>query len=358
MPEKPRFDFYNSIRFKPDAFLRAPEPEPTHRFSIMTGTSNEQLADDIAAILGTTALRSVNPIDPETGRPKRFADGEPNIQIPDNVRDQNVYIIHPTSPSFDDHSVNDHYMELVGMADAAHKSSAKDITAVIPYYGYSRSDRKDKPRVPIMASLSAKMLEAAGINRMMIVDIHSEQFTGFPSIPTDILYARPVFEKMLRERGLTNVIAVTPDEGGLKRARNYYQRLPADGLAVMFKDHRVDKTNESEVIDMIGDVDGKIAMIFDDMIDSARTHVNAANHLVHEGGALEAYLVATHGIFSPGALERIDDSPITKVFVTDTIRPRQDVLAHPKIEIISIAPLLAEAIKRRQKGESISELLQ
>lgn len=351
-----RPNFYHAIKFKPDALKRFHEQEPEPRYSILTGTSNEPLAEAVANSLGTTAWRSVD-FNFRTGEERKFADGEPNIQIPTNIREQNVYIIQPTSPSFDDHSVADHFQELIGMIDAARRGSARDITAIVPYFGYSRSDRKDKPRVPIMAARAARQIQNAGADRMLLVDIHSEQFQGFLDIPVDLLYGRVVLEEALRNAGLIDVVTVSPDAGGFKRAAEYYERLPGKGIAAMFKHRPVDQANVSEVLNMIGDVDGHKTLILDDMIDSAGSLVHAAEYL-HKRGSPEIYAAATHGILSKGALERIENSPITKVFITDTIKPRSDVASSSKIQIVTIANLLAEAIRRRQKGQSISELLQ
>lgn len=357
-----RPNLYNSIKFKPDAFSRfRQEREPIPPLTIITGTSNEPLAEDIAARLGTVALRSVD-FDHENHKKAPFADGEPNIQIPQNVRGRNVYIIQPTSPSFEDgHSVSDHFRELIGMIQAARYGSAEKITAVIPYYGFARGDKKDLPRVPIPAAETAREIEDVGADSMLIVDIHSPQFQGFVRrIPVDLLHGRVPLVQAIINEGIGDAVVVSPDVGGFKRARDFYADLPEGmGVAAMFKDRPPDKQDQTEVLGMIGDVEGKIALLVDDIIGTAGSLTKAAEFLIKERGALEVYAAATHGVFAGDAIKRIEDSSISKVFVTNTIQQREDIHTnlHPKIKEVPIADLIAEAIKRLQTNQSISELL-
>ncbi len=308
-------------------------------FVLLTGTANLKLAQDIAKILGKNVDETVTV----------FADGEKRITIPENLRKRDVFIIQPTCPP-----VDSNLMELLLMIDAAKRSSATEITAVIPYFGYSRQDRKDRPRVPISASLVAGMVEYAGADRIVTVDIHSEPEPGFVKIPWDTLYASynlfPVLKKKFKG---DNLIVASPDKGGVTKATFYLHYLKAKGLAIVFKVRDVYRENSSEALDMIGDVKGKDVLLVDDMIDTAGTIVSAAN-LLKNRGAKTISVAATHGLFSKPALERIANSPIGHVFITDSVPLTKEITDNPKFSVVSIAPLLAEAIKFIYNGDSIS----
>jgi len=308
-------------------------------FVLLTGTANLKLAKDIAKILGKNVDETVS----------TFADGEKRIIIPENLRKRDVFIIQPTCPP-----VDSNIMELLLMIDAARRSSASEITAVIPYFGYSRQDRKDRPRVPISASLVAGIIEYAGADRIVTVDIHSEPEPGFSKIPWDTLYASynllPVLKKKFKGE---NLVVASPDKGGVTKATFYLHHLKAWGLAIVFKVRDVYRENISEALDMIGDVKGKDILLVDDMIDTAGTIVGAAD-LLKKRGARTISVAATHGIFSSPAIERIEKSVLDKVFITDTVPLKEEVLKNPKYSVVSIAPLLAEAIKFIYNGDSIS----
>lgn len=308
-------------------------------FVLLTGTANLKLAKDIAKILGKNVDETVT----------EFADGEKRVLIPENLRKRDVFIIQPTCPP-----VDSNIMELLLIIDAARRSSASEITAVIPYFGYSRQDRKDRPRVPISASLVAGLIEYAGADRIVTIDIHSEPEPGFVRIPWDTLYASynlfPVLKQKFKGE---NLIVASPDKGGVTKATFYLYHLKADGLAIVFKIRDVYRENVSEALDMIGDVSGKDVLLVDDMIDTAGTLCNAAS-LIKERGAKSISVAATHGLFSPPALEKIKNSSLDQVFITDTVPLKKDVLNNPKFTVVSVAPLLAEAIKFIHNGDSIS----
>ncbi len=308
-------------------------------FVLLTGTANKKLAHDVAKILGHNVDETVT----------EFADGEKRIVIPENLRKRDVFIIQSTCPP-----VDSNLMEVLLMIDAAKRSSASEITAVIPYFGYSRQDRKDRPRVPISASLVAGLLEYAGADRIVTIDIHSEPEPGFVRIPWDTLYASynlfPFLKKHLKGE---NLVIAAPDKGGVTKATFYLHYLKADGLAIVFKVRDVYRRNVSEALDMIGDVKGKDVLIVDDLIDTGGTICGAAD-LMKERGARSISVAATHGIFSPPSLDKIDKSVIDKVFITDTVPLKKEILNNPKFTVISIAPLLAEAIKYIYNGDSIS----
>ncbi len=310
-------------------------------FILLTGTANLKLAKDIAEILGKDADETVTV----------FADGEKRIVIPENLRKRDVFIIQPTCPP-----VDANIMELLLIIDAAKRSSASEVSAIIPYFGYSRQDRKDRPRVPISASLIARLVEFSGADRILTVDIHSEQEPGFVEIPWDNLYSSYSFLPELKKVFSSNLVIASPDKGGVLKAAFYADLLDAEGVAIVFKERDVMKKNESKALDMIGDVKGKDVLIVDDMIDTAGTICEAAR-LIKERGAKSVCAAATHGIFSNPAIERIDDSPLEKIFITDTVPLKEEVLKNPKFVVISVAKLLAEAITCIYKGDSISEKL-
>ncbi len=310
-------------------------------FVLLTGTANLKLAKDVAKILGKNADETVT----------AFADGEKRIIIPENLRKRDVFIIQPTCPP-----VDTNIMELLLMIDAAQRSSAAEVSAIIPYFGYSRQDRKDRPRVPISASIIARLIEFTGADRILTVDIHSEQEPGFVEIPWDNLYGSYSFLPELKKVFKSNLVVASPDKGGVPKAAFYADLLDADGVAIVFKERDVMKKNISQAMGMIGEVEGKDVLIVDDMIDTAGTMCEAAK-LIKEKGAKSISAAATHGLFSGPAIERINNSPFERVFITDTIPLKKEVLENPKITVISIAPLLAEAINCIYNGDSISEKL-
>lgn len=310
-------------------------------FVLLTGTANLKLAKDVAAILGKNVDETVT----------TFSDGEKRIIIPENLRKRDVFIIQPTCPP-----VDANIMELLLIIDAAKRSSASEVTAVIPYFGYSRQDRKDRPRVPISASLVARLIEFSGANRILTVDIHSEQEPGFVEIPWDNLYSSYSFLPELKKIFGSNLVVASPDKGGVPKATFYADLLDADGVAIVFKERDVMKKNESHALDMIGNVKGKDVLIVDDMIDTAGTICDAAK-LISGRGAKSVSVAATHGIFSGSAPEMIEKSPLDKIFITDTVPMSKEMLENPKLVVISAAKLLAEAINCIYNGDPISEKL-
>ena len=310
-------------------------------FVLLTGTANLKLAKDVAAILGKNVDETVT----------TFADGEKRIVIPENLRKRDVFIIQPTCPP-----VDSNIMELFLIIDAAKRSSASEVSAIIPYFGYSRQDRKDRPRVPISASIIARLIEYSGADRILTVDIHSEQEPGFVEIPWDNLYSSYSFLPHLKEYFKSNLIIASPDKGGVLKAAFYSDLLKADGVAIVFKERDVMKKNESKALDMIGDVKGKDVLIVDDMIDTAGTICDAAN-LIKTRGAKKIVALATHGLFSDPSSEVIEASALDKIFITDTVPIRKEMLENPKLVVISVANLLAEAISCIYNGDSISEKL-
>lgn len=309
------------------------------KLCIFSGTANLTLAQKICAYLGINLGECLI---------KRFSDGEIFVEIKDNIRGADVFLIQPTCPP-----VNEHLMELLIMIDAARRASARRITAVIPYYGYARQDRKTAPRTPISAKLIANLIVTAGARRVLTVDLHAGQIQGFFDIPVDHLYALPVFLKHIRETfSEKEIVIVSPDAGGVERAREYAKRLNA---TIAIVDKRRERPNESAVMNIIGEVKNKIAIIIDDMVDTAGTICQAADALL-ERGALEVYGMATHPVLSGGALERIKNSALKTLWVTDTIPLKEEAKNLGKIQVLSIAELLGEAIKRIHTDESISSL--
>jgi ribose-phosphate pyrophosphokinase len=312
-----------------------------HDYRVFAGNSNRKLAEAICRELG----RPIAPAD--VGR---FSDGEINVEIGENVRGMDTFIVQSTSPD-----ANTNLMELLIMADALKRASAGSITAVIPYYGYARQDRKSASRVPITAKLVADLIEAAGVTRVVSMDMHAGQIQGFFSIPFDHLYAAPVLLEHMRKRfdgDSQNVVIVSPDAGGVERARAFSKRL---GTSLAIIDKRRPKPNVSEVVNIIGDVKGRDAIIVDDMIDTAGT-LCAAAQAVKDQGARSVFAVASHGVLSRPAVDRINASPIEELFITDTIPPRDDVRACSKIKVFSVAKMCGEAVKRIHHGDSISSL--
>lgn len=306
---------------------------------LVSGNSNRLLADAIADYLT---------IEPTKCACRRFADMEIFVEIKENVRGEDVFVIQSTS-----YPANDNLMELLVMIDALKRASAKRITAVLPYFGYARQDRKVSPRTPISAKLVANLIVRSGADRVMTLDLHAGQIQGFFDIPTDNLFALPVFDRAIRERfDIDGVTVVSPDVGGVVRARNLAQRIGAP-LAIV--DKRRERPGESEVVNVIGNVSGKTCIFIDDMVDSGGTLVNASAALI-ERGAKEAYAYITHGVLSPGAAERVRGSALKALVITDSIAQPDVVLQTPNIEILTVAPLIGEAIARTSNEESVSSL--
>ncbi|MBC8017906.1 MAG: ribose-phosphate pyrophosphokinase [Verrucomicrobia bacterium] len=309
------------------------------KIRVFTGNSNPALAQKICDCLHV-------PIG--AARVRNFSDGEIMIEIAENVRGRDVYIIQSTCAP-----TNNNLMELLIMTDALKRASAATITAVIPYYGYARQDRKAAPRTPITAKLVADLITTAGVDRVVTVDLHAGQIQGFFNIPVDNLYAAPVMLDYLKNRFKgEKVVMVSPDAGGTERARAFAKRLECT-LAVI--DKRRTGTNVAEVMHLIGDVRDKIAIILDDMIDTAGTLTQAAKAL-KENGASAVYACATHGVLSGPAIERINNSDIEEVVLTDTIPLGDKMQQTTKIRVLSVADLLAEAIRRIHEDESVSSL--
>ena len=305
---------------------------------LFAGNSNQPLAHDICQHLNVT---------PGNAKVRTFSDGEILVEIGENVRGRDVYVIQSTSSP-----ANHNLMELLVMVDALKRASAARINAVVPYFGYARQDRKVAPRAPITAKLVADMMSVAGIDRLLTMDLHAGQIQGFFDIPVDHLYAAPVMLEEVRRQNFSDLILVSPDAGGTERARAFAKRLHA-GLAII--DKRRSGPNVAEVMHIIGDVEGKNCVIIDDMIDTAGTLCAAATALQAQGAA-DVYACATHGVLSGPALQRIAESPLKKVFVTDTI-PTQEKLAQcDTLHSLSVSHLLAEAIRRTHNAESVSSL--
>ncbi len=306
---------------------------------LFTGNSNPSLATSIASYLDLQLGRA---------RVGRFSDGEINVEISDNVRGRDVYLIQSTCAP-----TNDHLMELLIMADACKRASAGRVTAVIPYYGYARQDRKVAPRAPISAKLVADLLSAAGIDRVLTMELHAGQIQGFFNRPVDNLYSNARLSAYLeRELPLHNPVMVSPDAGGVERARAFAKRLGA-GLAII--DKRRSGPNVAEVMNLIGEVAGRTAILVDDMVDTAGTLCGAAR-AVKDQGATQVFAVATHAVLSGPAIERIVGSVIEKVIVTDTIPLSPAALASGKFEVVSVASLFGEAIRAIHHDDSVSRL--
>ncbi len=306
---------------------------------LFSGNANPELARDIAAYL-ETPLGKI--------KVQRFSDGETFVEINENVRGVDAFVIQPTcSP------VNDHVMELLIMSDTLRRASAATITAVIPYYGYARQDRKVAPRTPITSKLVADLIESAGVDRVVSIDLHAGQIQGFFNLPFDHLYGMPVMlEEYLKKNFDSSAVVVSPDAGGVERARAYSKRLNSS-LAII--DKRRERANVSEVMNLIGDVKGKQCIIVDDMIDTAGTLTGAAKALM-DFGATRVVACATHGVLSGPAIQRIMESPLEEVVVSDTIPLSPAARTCAKIKQVSMARLLGEAIKRIHSSDSVSSL--
>ena len=303
-----------------------------------TGNSNRDLAKNICDYL-TLPLGSI--------QVRRFSDGEIFVEIGENVRGKDVFVMQSTcSP------VNDNLMELLIIMDALRRASARRMTAVIPYYGYARQDRKVAPRVPISAKLVADLITAGGAKRVLTMDLHAAQIQGFFNIPVDHLFAAPVLLNYIKDHFQNDLVIVSPDVGGVERARAFAKRLNAQ-IAII--DKRRDRPNSSEVMNIVGKVEGSNVIILDDMVDTAGTLAKASVALA-EHGAKRIYACATHPVLSGPALERIMNSPLDQLVVTDTIPLTDPAKASPKIKVLSVAPLFGEAIKRIHQEESVSSL--
>jgi ribose-phosphate pyrophosphokinase len=306
---------------------------------IISGNSNRPLSEAISSYLNLPQAKAVV---------KRFADMEIFVEIQENVRGQDVFIVQSTS-----FPANDHLMELLIIVDALRRSSARRITAVIPYFGYARQDRKSSPRTPISAKLVANLITRAGVDRVLTLDLHAGQIQGFFDIPTDNLFAGPVLVRDIKDHyDLRNTVVVSPDVGGVVRARALAKRI---GTPLAIVDKRRDRPGESEVMNIIGDVKGHSCILIDDIVDSGGTLCNAAEALLAQGAKdVTAYI--THGVLSGGAVARVTSSKLKSLVITDSIQPTEAVKVARNIRVLSIAPLIGEAIGRTSREESVSSL--
>lgn len=303
-------------------------------YKIFAGSASVDFAKEVCQILDVPLAKA---------DVKKFSDGEISVQIAESVRGRDVFIIQSTgAPS------NDNLMELLIMTDALRRSSASSITAVVPYYGYARQDRKAAPRVPITARLVSDMYEAAGIDRVVTIDLHAGQIQGFFNIPVDNLYGSITFETYIKSKNLKNPIIASPDIGGVARARYFASRM---GLDMVIVDKRREKANESEVMNIIGDVTGKDVIMIDDMVDTAGTMVKAATALKNKG-ANSVMACATHAVLSGKAYENLDSGELDELIVTNTLVSKP----HEKIIVLTVAPLFAEVIRRVYHNESVNSL--
>lgn len=310
-----------------------------NEMKIFAGNASPALAESICSHLQTPLSKA---------EVRRFSDGEIFVELGENVRGRDVFVVQPTCPP-----VNDHLMELMIIVDALRRASARRITAVMPYYGYSRQDRKVAPRVPITAKVVAEMLMVVGVRRVLTMDLHAGQIQGFFNIPVDNLYAAPVLlDYMHRDLDVSRVVMVSPDAGGVERCRAYAKRLNTT-LAIV--DKRREKANECEAMSVIGDVKGKIAVMLDDMVDTAGTLCSAAK-VLKESGASEVIACCSHGVLSGPAIERLEKSQISQLVITDSVPLRGAARECAKIKVLSVSKLLAEAIRRIHSEDSVSSL--
>ncbi|MFV0367255.1 MAG: ribose-phosphate pyrophosphokinase [Hyphomicrobiaceae bacterium] len=306
---------------------------------LVAGNSNRPLAEAIATYLKVPLAKTTV---------KRFADMEIFVEVQENVRGQDVFVIQSTS-----FPANDNLMELLILIDALKRSSARRVTAVVPYYGYARQDRKPGPRTPISAKLVANLIERAGVDRVLTLDLHAGQIQGFFDIPTDNLFAAPIIARDIQERLPENqTVVVSPDVGGVVRARALAKRINAP---IAICDKRRERPGESEVMNVIGDVEGMRCILIDDIVDSGGTLCNAAEALL-KNGATEVHAYITHGVLSGGAVSRIQKSRLKSLVITDSIEPTEAVKATRNIRLLSIADLIGEAIRRTSREESVSSL--
>ena len=308
------------------------------KFKIFCGTANEPLCDEVCQFLGMTRGQAMV---------TRFADGEAYVQIQENVRGADVFVMQPTC-----HPVDMHLMEVLLMLDALKRASARRITAVIPYYGYARQDRKDKPRVPISSKLVADLLTTAGAHRALVIDPHTAQLQGFFNIPVDHLFASPVLVDYFKKLNLPNLTVVSPDAGGVERARFFAKKMDA-ALAIV--DKRRVEMNVAEVMHVIGDVNGRTCLVIDDLIDTAGTLVKTAQALL-DSGATAVYACCSHPVLSGPAVENIINSPLAEVVVTNTIPLTEAAKRVPKIKVLTIAGLIGRAIQSIHEETSVSKL--
>jgi len=308
------------------------------RIRVFTGNAHPEMAKEICQYLNIPLSKA---------EVRRFSDGEIFVEIGENVRGSDVFVIQPTCPP-----VNDHLMELVIMVDALRRASARRITAVLPYYGYARQDRKVAPRVPITAKVVAEMLMAVGVRRVLAMDLHAGQIQGFFSIPVDHLFAAPVLLKYISEQFKENVVMVSPDAGGVERTRAFAKRLDT-GLAII--DKRRDRPNESMAMNVIGNVEGKTAILLDDMVDTAGTLCAAAD-ILQKTGAKEVHACCSHPVLSGPAISRIENSKIRSLVVTNSIPLNDAARKCMKIKVLSVSNLLGEAIRRIHSEDSVSSL--
>jgi len=309
----------------------------SYELLLISGNSNRPLSEEIAKYLNQRLADVVI---------KKFSDGEISVKINENIRGKDVFIIQPTSAP-----ANDHIMELLLTIDAVRRASAKRITAVIPYYGYGRQDRKPEPRVPISARLVADIIQVTGLDRVLTVNLHADQIQGFFHIPVDNLYAAPIFIQYLKETHFSEPVVVSPDSGGVERARYLARHINA-GLAII--DKRRPQANVAEIMNVIGDVEGKDCILYDDMIDTAGTITKAAKAL-KDNGAKRVIACATHPVLSGPAIQRIEESVLDEVIFSNTIHLSEEKRIR-KIKILSIAKLIGEAIRRIHNEESVSSL--
>jgi ribose-phosphate pyrophosphokinase len=315
-----------------------PHISDNNRLRLFSGSANVPLAQEVARYLGMDLGPMVR---------KRFADGELYVQIQESIRGCDVYLIQPTC-----HPVNDNLMELLIMIDACRRASARQITAVIPYYGYARSDRKTAGRESITAKLVANLITQAGAGRILAMDLHSAQIQGYFDIPFDHVYGSPVLLDYIASRELSDIVVVSPDVGGVARARAFAKKLNDAPLAII--DKRRQSHNVAEVLNVIGDVKGKTAVLVDDMIDTAGTICEGAK-LLREEGARQVYACATHAVFSPPAVERLSSGVFEEVIVTNTI-PVPDSRRFDQLTVLSVANLLGETIWRIHEDSSVSSM--
>ena len=314
---------------------------PTHNgdLKLFAGSAHPVLAKEIAGVIGVPVGRAAL---------RRFPDTEVSFQINENIRGTDVFVVQPTCTPVDQNLI-----ELCVMIDAFRRSSAARITAVMPYYGYARQDRKDKPRVPISAKLVANLVSAAGANRVLTMDLHKAQIQGFFDIPVDHLFATPVFIDYLSRAGCRgHVTIVSPDAGGVERARAYAKRLDAD-LAII--DKRRSEDGHAEVMHVVGEVGDRVCILLDDLVDTAGT-LQQASRALRDSGAASIMACAVHGVLSGPALERIEDSPLEKLIVTDTIPLRAEFERVEKVQVLSVARLLGKAIQSIHQETSVSSL--
>ncbi|MEL6159823.1 MAG: ribose-phosphate pyrophosphokinase [Cyanobacteria bacterium J06554_11] len=312
--------------------------ETNNRLKLFSGSSNRTLSREVARYLGTDLGPMVR---------KHFADGELYVQIQESIRGCDVYLIQPTC-----HPVNDNLMELLIMIDACHRASARQITAVIPYYGYARADRKTAGRESITAKLVANLITQAGANRVLALDLHSAQIQGYFDIPCDHVYGAPVLVEYVASKGIEDLVVVSPDVGGVARARAFAKMLDDAPLAII--DKRRQAHNVAEVMNLIGDVEGKTAVLVDDMIDTAGTICEGAR-VLRENGAREVYACATHAVFSPPAVERLSSGLFEEVIVTNTIPVVPD-RQFDQLTMLSVANMLGETIWRIHEESSVSSM--